>query len=216
MNLKSLMTTDVLSVRPETPLKEVARLLARYGISGLPVVEANGVVVGVVSEGDILFKESGAGDHVPLPWRLAPRKTALQAKASARTAADAMSSPAVTVEGWRSVAAAARLMLEQKVNRLPVVEHDRLVGIVTRADLVRAFARSDAAVAADVRDAVRRALLLPDFARVDVSVAEGEVHLAGSVDSRLDARLAAEVAAAVPGVVAVSSELEWRMAEVGA
>jgi CBS domain-containing protein len=211
MDVKAVMTTEVVTVRPETPLKEVAWLLANHRISGVPVVEPSGAVVGVVSEGDILYKQGGPGARGPLSWLLDPGGAAHRAKIDARTAADAMTSPAVTVQEWRSVAAAARLMLEERVNRLPVIKKDRLAGIVTRADLVRAFARSDEEIETEIReDVLRRSLMLRDAGLVEVTVAGGEVTLAGSVETRVEAEVAAEATGRVPGVVGVHSTLAWR------
>jgi CBS domain-containing protein len=213
MNVKDVMTTEVLTVSPETSLKDVARLLSEHRISGLPVVDERGAVVGVVSEGDVLFKEGGPDSRGPLPWRLDPRGTAHRAKLAARTAGDAMTSPAVTVQEWRTVASAAKVMLDERVNRLPVVEHDRLVGIVTRADLVRAFARSDDTIRDEIRDRVLRSVLMlrnPEL--VEVTVVDGQVALSGSVDTPVEAQIAADVTARVPGVVGVSSSLGWSRA----
>jgi CBS domain-containing protein len=139
--VEQLMTAPVVTVPPNRSLKEVALLLVEHRISGVPVVE-DGTVLGVVSEGDIVAKERGATTPAPdglLAW-LFGNDEEITAKLAARTAADAMSSPTVTIESWRSAATAAALMTDRGVNRLPVVDRGRLVGIVTRADLVRAFA----------------------------------------------------------------------------
>jgi CBS-domain-containing membrane protein len=125
-----------------------------------------------------------------------------------------MTSPAVTVDAYYTLAGAAELMLSHKVNRLPVVRGDRLVGIVTRADLVRAFARTDEEVVADVREAVamQRELGSED-APVSVRIDEGEVTLTGEVRRRLLAETLPWAARAVPGVVGVHSELTWSVDE---
>jgi CBS domain-containing protein len=139
--VEQLMTAPVVTVPANRSLKEVALLLVEHRISGVPVVE-DGTVLGVVSEGDIVAKERGATTPAPdglLAW-LFGNDEEITAKLAARTAADAMSSPTVTIETWRSAATAAALMTDRGVNRLPVVDRGRLVGIVTRADLVRAFA----------------------------------------------------------------------------
>src|SRR3954451_24247248 len=142
MIVSQLMTTNVLTVTPETSLKEVATILSERRISGLPVV-ADGIVVGVVSEADILLRERGAPEvqHGVLA-RLRLRR-ADDARLHATTAGEAMTSPALTVGPRKRVHEAARLMTDRRINRLPVVAGGALVGIVTRADLVRAFTRSD-------------------------------------------------------------------------
>jgi CBS domain-containing protein len=211
MKIKELMTTDVATVTPETTLKEVATILAGRGISGLPVVDEDGRVLGVVSEADVLVKERGLVEEGGrFAWFLEPRRPEVAAKALARTAGEAMTSPAVTVGPERPVSAAARIMIERGVNRLPVVRDERLVGIVTRADLVRAFTRPDDVIAEEIsRDVVEGALWLPRDS-VAVSVDRGEVALAGEVETKTDADVIARLAARVPGVVAVSSRLTWR------
>jgi CBS domain-containing protein len=125
-----------------------------------------------------------------------------------RTAGAAMTAPAVTISPDASVMEAAHKIAERGVNRLPVVDEDgRLVGIIARADVVRAFARSDEAIADAVREEVERALGLASDA-VQVAVSDGEVLLSGEVDTDANAKLAAFFAMRVPGVVAVRSELQ--------
>lgn len=211
MKIKELMTRDVATVSPEAPLKDVARLLTERGISGVPVVDAEGVVVGVVSEADVLLKERGPGHPAGrFSWFLEPHDTAADAKFAARTAAEAMTSPPVTIGPERPVSAAARIMTERGINRLPVVKDGALVGIVTRADLVRAFNRPDEELATEIRsDVVERAMWLPQD-QIGVVVTNGEVELTGVVDTRVDAEVLERLAARVPGVVSVVSRVTWR------
>src|SRR5438093_4867477 len=155
MNVEQVMTHDVVTVRPETPLKEVARLLADHRISGVPVCDDAGRVLGVVSEKDVLFKELGPDERRgPLTWLFEPKQPS--AKALARTAGEAMTSPPITIGRKQTMAQAARLMIEQAVNRLPVVSNGEPVGIVSRGDLVRAFVRSDEEIAREIADDVLR------------------------------------------------------------
>jgi len=216
MRVDELMTRDVVTVAPDTPLREVAELLVAHRISGVPVCNCAGEVVGVVSEQDVLYKELGPDERGGGPLaRLAGRPDAAAVKAGARTAAGAMTSPALTIRPERRAAAAARLMVERAVNRLPVVDrHGRLVGIVTRADLVRAFARSDAEIRDEiVVDVVGRSLWIPSGS-VTVEVERGEVTLGGSVDARSVAEILPRLVSAVPGVISVRSELSWRQDDV--
>ncbi len=214
MRVEHLMTRDVVTVSPETKLKEVAAILADRGISGLPVCDAEGEVVGVVSEADILRKEQG-----PPPGRssllgaVLGRSKAEAARLRARTAGEAMTSPAITIHPGSPVAEAARLMVERGINRLPVVRRGELVGIVTRADLVRAFVRTDAEIEREVREDVALRTLWLDPDRLEVAVRDGEVTLRGDLDTRADAELLERLTARVPGVVAVRSELRWRVDE---
>jgi CBS domain-containing protein len=210
MRVDELMSPDVVSVAPDTSLKDVAALLSRHGISGVPVCEADGQVLGVVSEADILRKEEGRGPGRSslLSWLFESDADSL-AKVSARTAGEAMTSPAITIEPGRPVSEAARLMGERGVNRLPVVRAGELVGIVTRADLVRAFHRPDAEILREISEDVllRTLWISPD--RVRISVENGEVSLDGEVDHRTEAELAEAFVRRVPGVVDVRSALTW-------
>lgn len=213
MNVRDVMTTSVVTVEPETPLKEVAELLVERRITGVPVVSGDGEILGVVSEGDILFKERGPTERKGvLGWLLDPYGTEGRLKLDARTAAEAMSAPAKTIPSWWSIAAAASLMLEAQVNRLPVVDNDgALLGIVTRGDLVRAFVRSDEEIAREIReDVLRRTFWLDTTEAVTVDVEGGKVTLTGMVDTRTDAELVPAVVRRVPGVVEVETSITWR------
>jgi CBS domain-containing protein len=205
MKVEAIMTRDVASVTPDTPLKVVATTLLGFGIAGVPVCDEAGHVVGVVSESDVLFKEIG-----PEPkGRALFQQLERGPKKDARTAGEAMTSPAVTIESKSAVWEAARKMLDHHVNRLPVVDDGRLVGIVTRSDLVRAFVRPDSELERELVDDVMRRTLWIDTERLDVDVDLGEVRLSGKVDTETDAEIIADYAARVPGVVSVESELSW-------
>jgi CBS-domain-containing membrane protein len=210
-----VMTTSVLAVRPDTTLKEVANLLVEHRISGLPVVDEAGRVVGVVSEADLLVKEQepGALARGPLDRIFGESQELRQqrAKAEARTAGEAMTAPAITVDASRTVHQAASLMIERRVNRLPVVEDGRLVGIVTRADLVRSFVRSDEQLEATIREDVLLKALWIDPAQFTVDVSDGVVTLKGAVDRRSTAEMVAQMVGMVPGVVGVSAEIAWNV-----
>jgi CBS domain-containing protein len=178
MKIKDIMTTDVVTVAPETPLKDVAATLVERGISGVPVCDEDGQVVGVVSETDILFKESGRKPTQRGPLAaLTGGSLAELSKATARTAGEAMTKPPITVGSFRIVAEAARLMLENDVNRLPVVKHGKLVGIVSRADLVRAFTRTDTDIVREIREEVIEQSLWLEPQGVEVESEKGEVKL---------------------------------------
>jgi CBS domain-containing protein len=211
MKVEDVMTREVITVRPETPLREVAAQLAERKISGVPVVAADGEVLGVVSEGDILFKERGPSPHRgKLARLLDPSGLEGQLKLEARLAKEAMSAPAVTIEPGRSIAQAAQTMLERTVNRLPVVKDEKLVGIVTRADLVRAFVRPDADIAHEIREDVILRTLWITPESVSVTVENGDVRLVGDLETKQDAELASAFVGRVPGVVSVDSRLTWR------
>jgi CBS domain-containing protein len=206
------MTTDVVTARPDTLLMEVAEQLSERGISGLPVVDDYGEVVGVVSEADVLVKEARSTPKRRglLAWLLDPADHRAELKLEARVAGEAMSKPAITISPYASTEAAAGEMLEQGINRLPVVRNGSLIGIVTRADLVRAFARSEAEVIREVRKQVEYLLALADdFSQVDVCLRGGDVWLTGRVRRRSSADDLRRHVARIPGVVGVVSKVTW-------
>ena len=211
-----VMTRDVVSVTPDTPLKDVAAALVERGISGLPVCDADGAVVGVLSEADLLVKQGGSPERSGglFAWLVDTASAPDLAKLRAHTAGEAMTSPAVTVETASPVSEAARTMVSLGVNRLPVVEDGRLVGIVTRADLVRLFTRSDEEIARDIRqDVVKRLWIAPE--RIEIEVEQGEVVLRGEVDTEVEAGLLEKRIPLVAGVVGVRSELSWAVDRSG-
>jgi CBS domain-containing protein len=212
--VEELMTRLVITVPPDMPLKQVAALLVEHRISGVPVVDGERVV-GIVSEGDVVAIEAGPSASPReglLGWVLGGDAAERTAKLEARTAGQAMSAPAITINAWRSAAAAAALMDAHGVNRLPVLRGDRLVGIVTRADLVRAFARPDAEIAHDVRhEVIAGSFWIPPHA-LGVEVADGAVTLTGEVETELVAELLPAQVRTVPGVVGVRSLLTARPA----
>ena len=216
MKISELMHAEVVTVAPTTSLKDVASLLVEHRISGLPVCLPDGRVVGVVSEADILMKEQG----LPLELsgflgRILDDAYGDVQRYEARTAADAMTSPAITVSPNQDVTEAARLMTTKHVNRLPVVEGSTLVGIVTRADLVRAFQRSDEAIAREIDEDVLLATLWIAPGAVEVVVEDGVVTLTGMVETHTIAEIVEAYVHRVPGVVAVESHLEWHVEDAG-
>jgi CBS domain-containing protein len=211
MRVKEVMTRDVVAVTPETSLKDVARKLVELRISGMPVVGAEGSVVGVISEADVIAKERIEYEDGGAIARLIHRPDPAQkAKLAARIAGEAMTSPAITVEPYWTIPTVAQMMLDHGVNRLPVVQVGRLVGIVTRADLVRAFARTDDEIAREIREALAlQEAMSSARGPVEVWVEAGQATLTGSVLRHDDAELLSRIAAKVPGVVGVRSELVW-------
>ena len=209
MQIGELMTRDPIAVGPETPLKDVAAILLEHGISGVPVIGERLEVLGVVSEADIIAKEVGPDprDRRLIAWLLGGRYVDRQ-KVEARTAAEAMESPAITVGAGETVAEAARLMTGLGIKRLPVVDEGTLMGIVTRTDLVRAFTRCDEEVEREIREMLLETLWL-DEPGLKLRVERGEVRLAGEMRRRSDAELLARLTQRVPGVVRVHSTLRW-------
>jgi CBS domain-containing protein len=206
-----IMTRNVLTVTPNAPLRDVARLMTEHRISGVPVVE-KGSVLGIVSESDIMAKERGpaASQGRIKRWLVRKPRRAEAERLEARTAGEAMTAPAITVESWRTASDAAGLMLDRRVHRVPVLEDGKLVGIVTRADLVSAFSRPDEEIALDIRDDVLLGTFWTVPGDVDFTVRNGEVTLRGTVESDFLTQLLPEAVQRVPGVVSVKSRLAAR------
>ncbi len=219
MKVGDVMTRSVAAVRPETPLKDVAELMVARGISGVPVVDADRAVLGVVSEADFIIKERGVvGGRNRLLARVfgesRQARTELR-KIEATTAGEAMTSPALTVEATDTLQWAAEQMASRQVNRLPVVEGGRLVGIVTRADVVRAYVRPDAELERLVRDEVlAKAAFSLEPEAFQVAVRGGVVRLEGRVDRRSLAEAIVEVTHGLGGIVRVDSRLTWETDDV--
>ena len=212
MHVDQLMSREVVTVTPETSLKEVAELLARHRISGLPVCDRDGRLLGVVSEADILWKELGLapgnGGVIDLVLNTIDRE---HERVAARTAGEAMTSPAYTIAPTATVSQAAIAMTDHHINRLPVVSDGALVGIVARSDLVRAFKRSDEEIEREISADVLLHTLWIDPDSVSLVVIEGEVKVAGEVENRTTAELIEVFIRRVPGVVSVSSKLTWQV-----
>jgi len=212
-----VMTRAVLYVSPTTPLRTVATMMLESRVSGLPVVR-DGEVIGVISETDLMTKEAELGEAGPRSFALAvsaKRRHAAAAK-GAQTASGAMTAPAITVTSTMTTGDAARLMLERDVNRLPVVEAGRLVGIVTRSDLIRVFLRSDAELLEAIgRDVLLDSLLL-DPADFVIRVSQGNVTISGSVPRRSAAEAVDRQIQRLAGVVSVAADLRWQVDDHGA
>ncbi|WP_285732753.1 CBS domain-containing protein [Nocardiopsis sp. ATB16-24] len=213
--VRDVMTTEVFSVTEETDYREVAKGLIEHRVSALPVTDGEGHVVGVVSEEDLLHKEEFAGGDYwpPLRARLRARLGAgsnASEKAAARNAAELMTGPAITVAPEASVVLAARLMERHGVKQLPVVnEGGRLLGIVSRRDLLSVFIRKDDDIADEARNEIRAALPEPT-----VTVEEGVVSLSGWMEHRSDVETLIHRVGRIEGVVAVDSELRWHNDDV--
>lgn len=198
-----VMTTDVVTVPSDMRFKELAALLGRLMVSALPVLGPDGRVAGVVSEVDLLRKEEYQQDPdaEPAPrWR----RWADRARARGRTAADVMSSPAITVAPDASVVAAARLLDRHHIKRLLVVGADeQLAGIVTPHDLLRVYLRSDEEIRDEIVNDILVHYLVTNPALVKVTVTDGVVTLAGELEEKSMIPIAIRMTQAVDGVVDV-------------
>ncbi|MFI1444236.1 CBS domain-containing protein [Streptomyces fructofermentans] len=211
-----VMTDEVVQAHRETPFKDVVRLLDAHRISGVPVVDHDGKVVGVVSGTDLVHGQAArAGGRRDRRYRL-PRLPRPGHRAAARvlaaTAGELMTTPAITVHPEQPVSDAARVMERHGIERLPVVdEEDRLIGIATRRDLLRVFLRTDEDIRREVTDEILVAAPGLPPAAVVVSVRDGLVTLEGRLEHRTDIAHAVRSTWQVDGVVGVLSRLTFRL-----
>ena len=206
--VKDVMTTDVVSVPESAEYKDIVSVVRELRVSAFPVLDAAGHLVGVVSEADLLLKE--AGQEALGGSLISSGRRGEQAKAAGVTAAELMTSPAVTIGPEDSVADAARRMHDRHVKRLPVVDHaGRLVGIVSRVDLLSVFDRPDS----EIRAAVRKDIIARDFAldpdSFDVQVTSGIVTITGQVENQALAQHLLGALRHAEGVVGVRSRLRF-------
>jgi CBS domain-containing protein len=213
--VKDVMTTKVVMASPDTPYKQLVQLLAEHRVSGLPVVDGRRHVLGVVSEADLLVKQEyphGLGEAL---WLESRRRRAERAKAGGAVAADLMTTPAVTIGQDASVVEAARLLHARGVKRLLVEDAlGRLVGVVSRADLLASFLRPDDEVRREILDEVIRHDLLMGPERFDVHVRDGVVVLQGSCERRSLIPIVVRAVQGVEGVVRVENRLGYDLDDI--
>jgi CBS domain-containing protein len=205
MTVGDVMTTKVLAVAPDTDFRQIALTFRENRVSACPVVNAAGQVLGVVSEADLLHKAAETQfpvGPIRLQWKLSEKS-----KATAVTADRLMTSPAVTIHADAPVTLAARTMQDRSLKRLPVVdEGDKLIGIVSRVDVLSVYERSDSAIQADVQRIISDEFgLTPE--QIAVSVTAGIVTFTGSVRSRDMALSLVAQTRHVDGVVATRDRL---------
>ncbi|GAB1640769.1 CBS domain-containing protein [Krasilnikovia sp. MM14-A1259] len=204
-----VMTKPAVSATETDSYRQVVTLLMEHHVSAVPVVDAFARVSGVVSEADLLRKIEyvGDGNSRLLEGR---RRRQHRAKATARTAGDLMSTPAVVVGQHMTIPEAARIMEHDGVKRLPVVDDlGRLVGIVSRSDLLKVHLRPDDEILRDIETNVLRPFLADDAATISVTVLDGVVTLTGRVDRWSAADLVARLIRQLPGAVEVVSAVEF-------
>ena len=201
-----VMTSDVVSVEPDTPVRDIAELLYSRRISGVPVVE-NGQVIGIVSEGDLIGHVAAIGEPRRSWWLSLFADESLSArdyaKTHGRTARDVMTASVVSVEETATLAEMARLVERHRIKRVPVLRDGKLIGIVTRGNLLQGLATLKAELPKSVDDATIREELVAELRNQpwahllaeDIVVENGVVHLHGTVrteDERRALRIAAE------------------------
>jgi CBS domain-containing protein len=218
--IAEVMTRDVITIGPDATFHDVVDCLLGNDISGVPVVGANGTLLGIITEADLITKEA-YGDKRPrrhlamLADHLRGRDHDWVGKASARCGADLMTCPVDTISPSAPIGAAARIMLEKSHKRLPVVEDGRLVGIVARSDLLKPFQRSDDEIAAEVKAVLADPLRCPAATAIKVTVHQGVVTTTGTTRFPSDIDAVRRIIGKVPGVVSVVLALKGRDPEPG-
>ena len=211
-----VMSTNVISARPQDSFAHLTTLLRGAAIRAVPVVDDDGTLLGVVSEADLMAAVARPDGYEARRW-WRPRHIRHQApesKAGATTAAELMTTGVETVTPATRVSAAARAMLGQHLSWMPVCDEDRrVVGVLGRSDVLTVFVRDDASIRAEIVDDVLRFILLADPTRVLVEVDGGVVTLTGELDTRLDAQVAVRLIERIEGVVAVVDHLRFRTDE---
>ena len=214
MNVRDVMTREVTTLAPGTPLREVAQVLTERRISGAPVVDSTDILIGVISEGDLLAREQGRAGHRDRGRMFdlfGPTDRTDRRRLAAETAVQAMSAPPVTIQASSSLREAAAIMVDRAINRLPVMDGGRLVGIVTRSDLVRGYLRSDDDTRGVIRNEILRDTMWIDPNDLRVEVRDGHVRLSGTVDRRSTATIIEKLSGLVDGVDRVESFLTWEL-----
>jgi predicted transcriptional regulator len=190
MMVREVMSTHLLCVRRDRPIPEVAALLVRNRISGVPVVDDNGHVLGIVSESDLQPLKEGVPDR---PFRIA---------------ADAMTTPVVSLNEGDTVTEAARILARHRIKRAPVLRDGVIVGMIARNDLLRPYLRTDLEIQADVEEALFGDSLDLKKGQIGVGVFRGVIRLEGWVRDRRQGALAVRLARSVDGVIDVEDQME--------
>lgn len=209
MKVGDVMTSEVKTISSDARLKEAATVMVKAGISGLPVVDEDRKVIGIITEADFVNAEANRS------WgrqrrRLLANFLGEAEHHQAKTVADVMSRDPHTIDRGSTVTEAARKMTDLHVKRLPVVTPDGMLeGIISRADVMGAFARDDDELRDEIVNDVLIGVLQLDPEHVSVVVKDGVVTLDGSVPTRTDGRLLEELAVRVEGVISVDASLAW-------
>ncbi|HEX6345205.1 CBS domain-containing protein [Umezawaea sp.] len=206
MRAEDVMSSPVVTVRPDTPVKAAIGLMTSHGFTALPVVDADDRLVGIVTEAD-LVRDRVIPDARTLVWR-EDRAPVVEPPPDA--VGEVMTSPATAVRRSADIAEVATVMLDGHIRCTPVVDRGKLVGVVSRRDLLRTLARDDRAIVADVRHVLAK---YGGHGRWAVSVADGVVTVVDEFDDAEDRHVASVLARSVPGVqaVTVTSRLDERV-----
>jgi CBS-domain-containing membrane protein len=215
MKIKDVMTPEVISIRADRPFREAVELMLAARVSGLPVLDADERLVGIVTEADCVAKEAASPERRRRTLRavIDPvfAQSAERAVASTGTkVADVMTCDVAVAKPDEAVRSVARRMLELGVKRMPVESEDgELVGVVSRHDLIKVFRRSDDTLASDVRATLARSLYVSPEHDVWVTARNGVVTVTGRVLRESDVAIVPEIVRTVDGVVDLVVDLEF-------
>jgi CBS domain-containing protein len=215
MKVQEIMTADVIAVGPDASVHDAARLMSDHGVSGLPVVDDDGYVIGIVTEGDLILRQAAPRARHWWRWFFAdPEKLAREyQKASGTTVGEVMTRVVVSIPPALGIEAAARILHDRGLRRLPVVLDGRLVGILSRADLVKALAATPVASAAasdaELATAMRQRMQAEPWTSFAVAVeaADGVITLRGIAATEAERSALETMARAIPGCRAVDNQL---------
>jgi CBS-domain-containing membrane protein len=216
LRIDDVMTRTVVFVQEDTPFKDVVRSMLEHRVSGVPVLDAEERLVGIVTEADLLTIEEGKVEPKHrrsfLEWVLQPSRLAeIEQEAADVRAEDIMTPSVVTARPEMHVPEAAKLMLDAQVKRLPVVDDEgRVLGIVSRRDLLSPFLRTDGEIADEIREDVIFRTMWIDPDTIGVEVEGGLVRLDGTVERKSVKEILVELVHRVEGVVGVEDELGYR------
>ena len=217
MKIREIMTRDVITVAPQTPIREAASLMVDHAVSGLPVVDEQGKLVGVLSEGDLILRQR-ARQRVPW-WRAffqdGERLAREYQKAAGTTVAEVMTKAVISVSPDLPIEAAALILDQRRIRRVPVVADGRVVGIVSRGDLVKVLARAPSPVDGPTSDSQLVSEMRARLAKepwvshhgIVVAAENGELQIWGLVASEAEKSAVETMARSLPGVKGVRSRL---------
>ncbi|HYM68941.1 MAG TPA: CBS domain-containing protein [bacterium] len=210
LTAREIMSAPAVTVSPDTPVREVVTLMVRFGISGLPVADEQGRLLGIVTEADVLRKEERPQPSPPIvPWHgrslWLERRVDQYQKLTGTTAGALMTENVLTATEDTHVRELVHLMLAHGVNRIPIVREGRVVGIVSRADVLTVFLRDDEEIVNEVRRSLAQDAGI-DPSGLTITCTDGVVAVAGQIGRRSDRDLAVTWIRAVDGVIGVQAD----------
>jgi len=210
LTVSDVMTRTVVSVNGFAPFKDIVRRMQDYRVSAVPVVDEDDIVLGIVSEGDLILKEDADLEGEPR-FLDGARRRQDRSKAAGRIASELMTAPAITIGPDATLGEAARLMHRHAVKRLPVVDpaDGTILGIVSRTDLLKVFLRDDAEIAQEVREDVIRRTLWIDPDTIRIVVRDGVVTMDGQLEHRSLLSVLEPLVLSCEGVVGVESRVSY-------